>query len=100
MKVELFSNGSDGFPWGLFVLWGIIWLGVLYRILTRDDFDTPSKILWTIVVIFVPAFGLPLYWIAAPASERPRPQKADASISGSDVSGTPWADNPGFTNDK
>ena len=101
MKIELFSNGSDDFPWGLFVLWGIIWLGVLYRILTRDDFDTLSKILWTMVVIFVPIFGVPLYWFAAPTSESPRRQrKADATVFGSDVSGTPWADNPGFTSDK
>jgi hypothetical protein len=104
MKIELFSNNTDSFPWGFFVLWSLIWLAFLYRILTRSDFDTPSRILWTMVVIFVPFFGVALYWAAAPPSPSPvkarAQRKADGTISESDVAGTPWADNPGFTNDK
>ncbi|MES2570066.1 MAG: PLD nuclease N-terminal domain-containing protein [Verrucomicrobiota bacterium] len=98
MKIEMFNNQPDGLPWGWLILWGMIWLGVLWRILTRSDFDTPLKTLWVIVVIFVPLFGVFLYWFAAssPASDTAYSGE-HRIIPGSDVSGTPWADNPNFT---
>jgi hypothetical protein len=85
----------------LFVIAAIIWLGVLHGILTRPDFDTASKILWVIVVIFVPVFGVILYWIAAQSEVSTTTQKSEAllgkPISGSDISGTPWENDPGHT---
>lgn len=65
MKIEFFN---DAFPWGLFILWTLVWWGVLARILTRIDLDTQQKLLWVIVVIFVPFFGMVLYCFAAPAT--------------------------------
>ena len=101
MKIELFTNGTDNFPWGWLVLWGIVWLLVLHRILTREDFDTLTKILWTMVVIFVPIFGVILYAVAAPATaDSISHRKGGENLPLSDVSGTPWASNPGFTKDK
>jgi len=97
MKIEFLNSSSDGFLWWLLVLWGFVWLGVLYRVLTRTDFDTLHKILWVIVVIFVPFFGVALYWMAAPS---PAGDPKARIIPGSDVSGTPWADNPNHTGDK
>jgi len=102
MKIELSNAGASDFPWGLVVIAGIVWLGVLYRILTRNDFDTLAKILWVIVVIFVPIFGVILYWAAAPtsASIRAAAEKGAPTGAGGDVAGTPWERNPGFTNDE
>ncbi len=95
MKIEIVNSNSDSFPWFFVTLWLVVWLSVLFRILTRDDFDTPTKILWVIVVIFVPFFGIPLYWLAAPkAATINRPIDLQR-----DVAGTPWADNPGFRRD-
>lgn len=99
MKVEFLNSNSSSFPWFFVILWTVVWLSVLFRILTRTDFDVPAKILWVVVVIFVPIFGMLLYWLAAP-------QPAKAAKNGrpidlrSDVAGTPWADNPGFRSDQ
>jgi len=98
MKIEILTSNSDSFPWSLIVLWLIVWLCVLYRILTRTDFDTPAKILWVMVVIFVPFFGLPLYWLAAPQPARAASKDRPVDLQ-SDVAGTPWAGNPGFRRD-
>lgn len=98
MKIEILTSNSDGFPWFLVVLWMIVWLCVLFRILTRKDFDTPAKILWVMVVIFVPFFGLLLYWLAAPLPVRATSKDRPSDLK-SDVAGTPWADNPGFRRD-
>ena len=101
MKIELFQNPAAYFPWGLVLLWGLIWLGVLHRILTRGDFDSPTKILWVLVVILVPVFGVILDAVAAPSPDLTRDSgTAEAIAKGSDVAGTPWAKNPGFTQDK
>ena len=104
MRIELFNSSADSFPWDGVIAWTIVWLLVLGRILTRRDFDTLQKLLWVVVVIFVPFFGVFLYWIAAPApvstvSTADRARKSDGIVPGSDVAGTPWADNPSFTND-
>lgn len=98
MKIEILNSNSDGFPWSFVVLWMIVWLCVLFRILTRKDFDTPAKILWVMVVIFVPFFGLPLYWLAAPSPVRAASKDRPIDLQ-SDVAGTPWAANPGFRRD-
>ena len=45
-----------------------LWVSILYRILTRPDFDTNTRLLWAVVVIFVPLIGMVLYWVAAPAA--------------------------------
>ena len=97
MKIEIYNDSASGFPWGFLVVWAVLWLYVLFIILTRSDIDTPTKILWTIVVIFVPVFGVLFYLFAGPASASAATRKI---TSGSDVSGTPWADNPSHTGDK
>ena len=73
------------------VVWSIIWLIAIYLILTRKDFDPVTKLLWVVVVIFVPFFGVVFYWVAAPSSSAP----VSGMRLGSDVAGTPWEKNPG-----
>lgn len=92
MNIQLFGLTLPGFPWWPLILWGIVWLAMLYRILTREDLDTLQKILWVLVVVFVPFFGVPLYLVAAPATP------VDFSgpvVRGSDISGPPGAKDPG-----
>ena len=70
MKIE-FLNSS--FLWGFFILWTLVVWGVLARILTRNDLDTQQKLLWVVVVVLVPFFGVVLYAFASPASiKKPR----------------------------
>jgi hypothetical protein len=95
MNLTLFNANADNFPWGWVFLGGLIWLAVLARILSRQDYDTLTKILWVIVVIFVPIFGVLLYAFLGPDG----PSKPYRIIPGSDVSGTPWADDPNHTRD-
>jgi len=95
------SDSFNDFPWSLVFLWLLIELAVLYRILTRRDFDTPARILWVIVVIFVPFFGVLLYWAAAPAERSTQSATKTGAVNlNSDTAGTPWAGNPGFSNDE
>lgn len=80
------------------VLWIVVWLGFLCRILTRADFDVMTRILWVIVVVFVPIFGVGLYLVAAPDSvgERRGEKRGPVNLA-SDVSGTPWETDSGHT---
>ena len=99
MNVQ-YSFGNNPSPWetmmvplGLMVVYQFVLFAFLYRILTRGDFDTLNKILWVLVVVFVPLFGFVLYLTAAPKPVA----KRFRIIPGSDVSGTPWADDPAYT---
>ncbi len=96
MKIE-FSEISifDSHLWPI-LLWGLVWLYVLYGLLTRSDVDTQTKILWTIVLIFVPFFGVFMYWFAAPGAA-PAVRKTPPA---NDVAGTPWARDPGHIAEK
>ena len=69
------------------MLWSFVWLYAL------------ARILWTMVVIFVPIFGVLFYWFLAPspASSRASRQAGGSANPTSDVAGTPWANNPGYT---
>jgi len=87
-----FSNGSSG-DWlpAVLLIYGPVWLLVLAVILGRSDLDPVTKLTWVIVVIFVPFFGILLYWTIAPGSSR---QKIDPS---NQLSGTPWENDPGYS---
>jgi hypothetical protein len=97
MNIQISPNSFDDFV-AFAVLWIVVWLGFLYRILTRPDFDVMTRILWVIVVVFVPIFGVGLYLVAAPdaVGER-RGAKRGAVNLASDVSGTPWETDSGHT---
>ena len=49
-----------------------------------------------LVVVLVPFLGFILYWLTAPKSQAVVRHRI---IPGSDVSGTPWANDPTFTKD-
>jgi hypothetical protein len=102
MKIQFFDQTIPDFPLGLFILWAIIWLAVLYRILSRRDLDTLQKILWLLAVVLIPFFGVPFYWFAAPASPVDFSGKDYSGKGGplSDVANTPWAADPGHTSEK
>ena len=99
IQYSALNNGSA--PWdtmmiplGIVAVYQLILFGFLYRILTRGDFDSLNKILWVLVVAFVPLLGFLLYLITAP----PVPATARRRVvAGSDVSGTRWADDPNHT---
>ena len=81
-------------PLGLMVVYQLILFVFLYRILTRSDFDSLNKILWVLVVVFVPLLGFILYLLTAPPVPETMRRRV---VAGSDVSGTRWVDNPGYT---
>jgi hypothetical protein len=66
------------------VTWLTVWIGSLALVLRRPDYDPITRLTWVIVVIFVPFFGVLLYWLVAPDSRTRRIEPM------SDVSGTPW----------
>ncbi len=69
----------------------VLWLATLWRILHRADFDSITRLTWVIVVIFVPFFGMVMYWCSVAP-----PRRAPRSSDGSDLSGTPWENNPDY----
>jgi hypothetical protein len=84
--------GGQGTPLLILAAYGLIWLLVLGRVLTRGDFDPVTRLTWVVVVIFVPVVGVVLYGLLAPATYAPRePSQA------SPVAGTPWENDPGHT---
>jgi hypothetical protein len=69
----------------------VLWLATLWRILHRADFDAVTRLTWVIVVIFVPVFGMVMYWCSHPPIRR-----AGRSSDGSNLSGTPWERYPKY----
>jgi heme/copper-type cytochrome/quinol oxidase subunit 2 len=87
-----FAGGSQG-DWLPIVLPIVLvfWLATLWSILHRADFDSVTRLTWVVVVIFVPVFGMVMYWCSNPPARR-----AERSSNGSDLSGTPWENNPDY----
>jgi hypothetical protein len=85
------TQGSSG-DWlmPVLIIYGLVWLVVLANLLQRRDFDPVTKLTWVIVVIFVPFFGILLYWGIALSMSK----KFDAA---NQLSGTPWENDPGHT---
>lgn len=78
------------------VIYYLIWLLVLGAALLRHDLEPVTRLMWVIVIIFVPVFGILMYAFLAP--ERRLEQKRDRTINvASPASGTPWEDDPGHT---
>ncbi len=69
----------------------LAWLVVLGTILRRADLDSVTKLTWIIVVIFVPFFGILLYWFIDPIASR---REIDPS---NQLSGTPWENDSSHT---
>jgi len=85
------STGPSGDWLGpILIIYGLVWLLVLATTLYRADLDPVTKLTWVVVVIFVPVFGVLLYWFVGPNPVR---QKIDPS---NHLSGTPWEKDPGF----
>jgi len=74
-----------------FVVWTILFLVSLAHALGRNDLDPVSRLTWVVVLIFVPFFGVFLYGLSSRINRVPH------GTPGSEVFGTPWAKNPGFT---
>jgi hypothetical protein len=73
----------------VFIVWTVIFLLSLAHALGRNDIDPVTRLTWVVVLIFVPFFGIMLYTLSAKVNRQPR------GTAGSEVFGTPWADNPG-----
>lgn len=93
------SNGSSG-DWlpAFLLIYGLVWLMVLAQILQRCDLDPVTKLTWVIVVIFVPFFGMLLFWTIAQSNLKNSPREFSNKIDPSNqLSGTPWENNPGYS---
>jgi hypothetical protein len=85
-------NGQSG-DWLLpfMIVYSLTWLLVLATILQRSDLDPVTRLTWVVVVIFVPLFGILLYWCVGPKTAV---RKIDPS---NPLSGTPWETDSGYT---
>jgi hypothetical protein len=97
-----FSNGSDGYrgDWLVPVLMVglVVWLATLSRVLQRSDLDSVTRLTWVIVVIFVPFFGMVLYWCLGP--EPAQSERRRSVLDSSQLAGTPWESDSGYTRPK
>lgn len=84
------SSRGDWLPVVLLVVL-VLWLDTLWRILHRADFDSVTRLTWVVVVIFVPVFGIVMYWCSRPPTRR-----TERFFNGSDLSGTPWESDPDY----
>ena len=65
---------------GLWVIlaYYLLYLWVVYRILTRKDFDTSERILWLLVTTLIPVIGVIYYGAITPPAELDEvPEKED-----------------------
>jgi hypothetical protein len=58
---SLFPFIGDAIP-GLMILASIFWLWVLIDCVTKEPSEGNDKIVWTILIIFVPWIGATLYY--------------------------------------
>jgi len=92
------SSGSGDWLVPALLIWGVIWLFALATVLYRSDFDPVTKLTWVVVVIFVPFFGVLLYWAVGPNNPQNSPREfSKSSDSTNQLSGTPWENDPGYT---
>jgi hypothetical protein len=101
INIQLSSSSGSG-DWLIPVLfiWSVVWLLVLATVLQRSDFDPITKLTWVIVVIFVPFFGVILFWAIAPSNPKNSPREYSLGKKSSDpsqLSGTPWENDPGYS---
>lgn len=82
------------------VVYYVIWLLALAAALGRVDLEPVVRLMWVIVIIFVPVAGILLYGFMA--RERRFERKRDPSPIkvASPTSGTPWENNPGHVQDR
>jgi hypothetical protein len=73
----------------------VLWLLTLARVLSRRELDPMTRLTWVVVVIFVPVFGMVLYWFIGPESEIEK--RPGALHQSAPPAGTPWERNPGYT---
>ncbi len=68
-----------------------VWLLTLGLALTRQDLHPVTVLTWVLVIILVPFFGIFFYAFLAPSRQLP-----EWHGKRTDLSGTPWENNPGF----
>ncbi len=88
---DIHSAQGDWLPYVL-MAWVVVWVCVLGRVLTREDFDPITRLTWVVVVTFVPFFGVVLYLSLAPSSRGWDGKKIHPA---NQLSGTPWENKPG-----
>ena len=79
----------------MMAIYGLLWLLTLGLALTRIDLDPVTRLMWVIVLIFVPLCGVALYFILSPRRHLDRRPRQPRGPLDSDVSGTPWEQEPG-----
>ena len=62
IRLPLVEDSLMTIPATYAVVWLVVWLLALAASLTRKDLDPVTKLMWVLVIIFVPFFGVFLYW--------------------------------------
>jgi hypothetical protein len=55
----------------LILAWIIAWVCSLYSVLARSGLDATTKLVWVVMLIFVPVLGVLFYWILGARFEGP-----------------------------
>lgn len=75
------SSNDVSFPGFLIVVYVIVWLVGLGRALLRKDLDPVTLLMWVLVIILVPLFGLLLYWVIGPEIKLNAVRSASGTVS-------------------
>ena len=54
---------GEGLAFVALAMWIFIWLLVAWRIIRRHDIGVGGKILWIVVILVIPLFGLFVYFL-------------------------------------
>ena len=57
----LFVNNLQGFEWVIVLIPFMLWCLVLVDIIRSDFKDNTTKIIWLLIIIFIPFVGVILY---------------------------------------
>jgi hypothetical protein len=94
-----FSTASSGWWITAWIVWLLVYGATLTYLLNRRRFASPERILWFLVITFVPVFGVLLFFLIGEDDQIPGSGTSRKKTPLADTAGTPWQDDPGHTKD-
>ncbi len=69
--MDLFSSGSSILIWTILsLIFAVLPIIALINLLPKNYIDNTVKLIWVVVIVFVPVIGAILYFLIGPVNKR------------------------------